>query len=311
MRVIRGLHNVQSADQGGVGTVGTFDGIHLGHQQILSKLIYRANQLGTHPVVILFEPQPNEYFCEQDTPPRLTNLREKLLILEDLGIRHVLCVRFDERLRQLEAESFIRNILVRSLKIQYLVVGRDFKFGRNTQGDFSVLAVAASKLGFGLDQVSDLELQQQKISSTRLRNALSRGDFSLAESCLGRPYFMQGRVTKGRQVGTTLGVPTVNIPLARARSPLEGVFAVTVDGLESTRIGAAYIGSATNNSMYDPILEVHIFDFAENIYGRDLRITFLKKFREDRQFDSSAVLREHMLADIYQIKRWIQTTFSA
>lgn len=308
MRIIRGIHNVSRSDRGGACTVGTFDGIHLGHQRVITTLVNRAIKLGTHPLVILFEPQPNEYFLKTDAPPRLTNFREKLVLLADLGVHHVLCIRFDESTRSMAADSFIRTVLVDSLKIKHLVVGRDFKFGRQAKGNIGMLESAAQEYEFTVEQVADLEIQDAKVSSTRLRKAFEYSDFSLVKSCLGRSYFIQGRVTKGRQLGTVLGVPTVNIPLNRSRSPLEGVFAVTIDGIDRTHFGAAYIGTANPGSSSEQVLEVHIFDFDQDVYGSELRITFLKKFRADRQFDDNNTLREHMLADIRQIKQWIQAT---
>lgn len=308
MRVIRGIHNVSKSDRGGTCTIGTFDGIHLGHQRVIKTLVNRAIELGTHPCVILFEPQPNEYFLKLDAPPRLTSLREKLLLLADLGVHHVLCLRFDESTRAMAADSFIRTVLVDSLATKHLVVGRDFKFGRQAKGDFGVLEAAAQEYEFTVEQVADIEIQDVKVSSTRLRKAFEFGDFSLVKSCLGRSYFIQGRVRKGRRLGTVLGVPTVNIPLKRSRSPLEGVFAVTIDGIERTHFGAAYIGSPNSGNSCEQVLEVHIFDFDRDVYGSELRITFLKKFRADRHFDDNNTLRECMLADIRQIKQWIQTT---
>ncbi|MXX95143.1 MAG: riboflavin biosynthesis protein RibF [Gammaproteobacteria bacterium] len=297
-----------NTDRGGTCTVGTFDGIHLGHQRVITTLVNRAIEFGTHPLVILFEPQPNEYFLKTEAPPRLTSFREKLVLLADLGVQHVLCIRFDESTRSMTADSFIRTVLVDSLKIKHLVVGRDFKFGRQAKGNIGMLRSAAHDYEFTVEQVDDLEIQDTKVSSTRLRKAFECSDFSLVRSCLGRSYFIQGRVVKGRQLGTTLGVPTVNIPLNRSRSPLEGVFAVTIDGIERTHFGAAYIGSANSGSSSGQVLEVHIFDFDRDVYGSELRITFLKKFRADRQFDDNRTLREYMLADIRQIKQWIQAT---
>lgn len=308
MRVIRGIHNVSHSDQGGICTVGTFDGIHLGHQRVISTLVDRASELGTHPLVILFEPQPNEYFLKTDAPSRLTSFREKLVLLADLGVHHVLRIRFDEATRSMAAAAFIRTVLVDALAIKHLVVGRDFRFGRQAKGNIGMLESVALECEFTVEQVADLEIKDTKVSSTRLRKAFENSDFSLVKSYLGRSYFIQGRVKQGQQLGTVLGVPTVNIPLDRLRSPLEGVFAVTIDGIERTHFGAAYIGSANSGSSREQVLEVHIFDFDQEVYGSELRITFLKKFRADRQFNDNNTLREHMLADIHQIKQWIHGT---
>ena len=311
MEVIRGLHNIRQRHAGCVATIGNFDGIHHGHQVLLAHLVAKSEELGAPSLLVTFEPQPREYFVErqasgtsqrQPMPPRLTRFREKVHILGATGIDRVLCIPFNERTRLISAAEVVERFLVDMLGVRYVVVGDDFRFGKDREGDYGMLRAAGDRLGFGVSHLGTLTFEHDRVSSTRIREVLQAGDFTLAEKLLGRPYFMLGRVVYGEQIGRSIGVPTANIRLKRYRSPLAGVFAVTVDGLGPTRHGAANIGTrptvtdpATGG---EPLLEVHLLDFDEQIYGRLLKVTLRWKIRDERRFSSLAAMKAEIDRDI-------------
>ena len=228
MEIIRGLHNIRERHQGCASTIGTFDGVHLGHKQLLATTRARASEFNTRSLLVTFEPQPREYFRGTRVPARLTRFREKMALFEQEGIDQVLCIPFNEDTRSIQAQTVVDEFFVRMLAVRQLVVGDDFRFGSNAEGNFEMLQTAGEKHGFGVDQIPTLELDGQRVSSTLIREALADGDFALAGKLLGHSYFMMGSVVRGRQIGKTLGVPTANIRLQRYRSAIEGIFAVTV-----------------------------------------------------------------------------------
>ena len=310
MEIIRGLHNVRPRHKGCVATIGTFDGVHHGHQMLLAHLTAKSEELGAPSLLATFEPQPREYFGRGPVPARLTRFREKMHLLAATGVDRVLCIPFNENTRTIPADEVVERFLVGMLGVKYLVVGDDFRFGRNREGDYALLKAAGDRLGFGVSHMGTLTFDHDRVSSTRVREALAASDFPLAEKLLGRPYFLMGRVVYGRQLGRSIGVPTVNIRLRRHKTALAGVFAVTVDGLGRTRHGAANIGvrpavaalkedagAATGNAE-QPLLEVHILDFAGDAYGRLLTVTPRRKLRDERWFPSLAAMREEIARDI-------------
>ena len=262
MRLIRGIHNLRASHRGCVATIGNFDGVHLGHQRILDQVIDEARARGKLATVMLFEPQPQEFFCPDQAPARLNSLRDKLIALRDYGVDQVLCARFNESFRSLTAEAFVRDLLVEGLGIDYLVVGDDFRFGRGRDGDFDYLKQAGERFGFQVTDTPTCEVDGERVSSTRVRAALEQGNFRLAERLLGRPYTISGRVRHGDKLGRTLDVPTVNLALKRPVSPLHGVFAVRVSGagLEG-HPGAANMGTRPSVDGQENRLEVHLLNF--------------------------------------------------
>lgn len=307
MEIIRGLHNIRERHKGCVGTIGTFDGVHLGHKQLLTSTKERASEFNTKSLLVTFEPQPREYFRGSLVPARLTRFREKIALFDQEGIDQVLCIPFNERTSTIQAQAVVEQFFVRMLAIRHLVVGDDFRFGSNAEGNFDMLRTAGMRLGFGVDQVPTLELDGKRVSSTLIRELLAGGDLTLASKMLGRRYFMMGTVVKGRQIGKTLGVPTANIRLQRYRSAIEGIFAVTVQGLGQERRGSAYVGTRPTIQGTDPLLEVHLFDFDRDLYGSRLKITFLKKFRDDKAFGSIKELQEQMFQDLKNIRSWFDS----
>ena len=304
MEIIRGMHNIRPRHAGCVATIGTFDGVHHGHQMLLAHLVAKSQELGAPSVLVTFEPQPREYFQRTPVPARLTRFREKIHLLRESGIDRVLCIPFNERTRLIPADEVIERFLVDMLGVRYLVVGDDFQFGKDREGNYAMLKEAGDKLGFGVSHMGTLTFDHERVSSTRIREVLGAGDFRLAEKLLGRPYFIMGRVVYGRRIGRQMGVPTVNIRLQRYKAALEGVFAATVDGLGPTRRGAANIGVRPTVGGKEPLLEVHILDFDEDVYGRLLTVTPCEKIREERWFPSLDALRVEIERDIEKTRAY-------
>jgi riboflavin kinase/FMN adenylyltransferase len=305
MELIRGLHNLRPRHRGCAATIGNFDGVHLGHQAVLGQLSERAAALQLPVTVITFEPQPQEYFSPALAPPRLTRLREKIEALRRFGVERVLCLRFQDRLAGLPAEEFIRLILLEGLAVKYLVVGDDFRFGRGRSGDFGLLQRVGALLGFPVVNMHTFHIDGRRVSSTRIREALAGGDLATAESLLGRPYRMSGRVAHGDKRGRTIGFPTANIFLHRASTPVDGVFAVELFGIAGEPLpGVANVGTRPTVDGTRSLLEVHLFDFDRNIYGCHVQVSFLHKIREERRFENLAALQEQILSDAELARRY-------
>lgn len=298
MELIRGLHNLRPLHRGCVATIGNFDGVHLGHQAVLTQLAERSAALGLPSTLVIFEPQPGEYFSPQTAPSRLTRLREKLATLQDHGVERVLCLRLSKRLAELSADEFIIRILVDGLAVKHLVVGDDFQFGKGRGGDFSSLVEAGRIHGFPVEPLETFYLDGARVSSTRVREALQQGELSRAEALLGRPYSMSGRVAHGDQRGRSIGYPTANIHLHRMSAPLGGVFAVELTGIDHQCLqGVANIGNRPTVDGTRTLLEVHLFDFNRDIYGTHVTVTFLHKLRSEQRFESFDLLKAQIDKD--------------
>jgi len=305
MELIRGLHNLRPRHVGCVATIGNFDGVHLGHQAVLGQLVEKGQALGLPTTVIIFEPQPLEYFQPGQALPRLTRLREKLQALKRYSVDRVLCINFNAHFAQLSAEEFIQRLLVEGLGVQYLVVGDDFHFGKRRSGNFTMLKQAGKDKGFQSVTMRTFAIDGTRVSSTLVRQALELGDLEESEKLLGRPYRMCGRVAHGDKIGRTLGYPTANIFLHRKRSPLHGIFVVEVFGLEREPIqGAASIGTRPTVGGTRTLLEVHLLDFDDHIYGKHLQINFLHKIRDEEKYDTMDALKERMMMDINETRDW-------
>ncbi len=303
MELIRGLHNLTSRHRGCVATIGNFDGVHLGHQAVIGQLNAKAQALHLPTTVVLFEPQPLEFFRPNNAPARLMRLREKIEALGNAGVNRVLCVRFDAQFAALSAEEFIRRILIEGLGVRRLVVGDDFRFGAARRGDFAMLADAGHAHGFDVSATHTIVLQGERISSTRIRERLVAADLDMARELLGRPYSLSGRVAHGDKLGRTLGVPTANLHLHRKDVPLTGIFVVEVSGLKPQALpGVASIGTRPTVGGTRTLLEVHLFDFDADIYGANVRVNFLHKLRDEQRFDTVEELRTWMERDIVQAR---------
>ncbi len=299
MKVIRGLHNLRPPHRGCVATIGNFDGVHLGHRSVFQRLLRRGRELGLPATVITFEPQPLEVLAPEAAPARLTRLREKLAAIEDCGIDRVVLLGFGPRLAAMEPRTFVRELLVEGLGVTCLLVGDDFRFGRGRVGDIELLRAMGGELGFRVEDLDTITHEMERISSTRIREALARGDLEQAHHLLGRPYRICGRVVHGDRRGRSLGFPTANIGLHRRVSPLSGVYAVIVEGVaESGWPGVANVGvrpTVGGESRY--LLEVHLFDFDRDIYGRHAQIEPRLKLRDERRFASLDDLKRQIARD--------------
>ncbi len=305
MQLIRGIHNLRSSHRGCVATIGNFDGVHLGHQAVLGQLAEQAERMGLPAVVITFEPQPHEYFAGEQAKPRLTRFREKYQALRRFSVDRVLCLRFNQALANLDAEDFIQKVLMQGLDVKYLVVGDDFRFGKNRSGTFKLLHEAGQKNGFPVVNMHTFNIDGQRVSSTRIREALEQGDLMLAEKLLGRPYRMCGRVAHGDKRGRTIGFPTANIHLHRKASPVQGVYAVEMFGIEGEPLeGVANVGNRPTVDGTRSLLEVHLFDFNRDIYGSHVHVNFLNKIRNEMKFDSFPQLQQQIKADEEKARVW-------
>lgn len=302
---ISGLQGIESRHHGCVATIGSFDGVHLGHQAILSRLCERSKATGLPSLVMVFEPQPYEFFSKEKAPARLTRLREKVTALFACGIDRVLCLKFDEHLRNLSAQAFVQRVLVNQLGVHHLEIGDDFRFGCDRAGDFAMLQQAGKQLNFTVCDTRTLLIDGDRVSSTRVRQLLETDQFEYAARLLGQPFNVTGRVIYGQQLGRTIGVPTANIGLGRYRSPVQGVYAVytQLNGESAVMHGVANVGvKPTLAGASKPLLEVHLFNFSRDIYGQCLKVTFCQKLRSEQKFDSLAALKMQIQQDIHAAK---------
>ena len=301
MEFIRNLSQLRPRHKGCVATIGNFDGVHLGHQAVLKQLATKAKALQLPTVAIIFEPQPQEFFAKAS--PRLTRLREKLMAMRHYGVNKVFCLHFNNKLADLSAQAFIQEILIDGLGIKHLVVGDDFSFGKKRQGNFTMLKEAGKQNGFTVESQNTFILGEERVSSTRVRQALMQGELSTARELLGRPYSMYGRVRHGQKKGRTIGFPTANIFIHRQVSPLNGVFAVTLHGVtENPLAGVANLGTRPTIDGERFLLEVHLFNFNKIIYGHYVEVEFIRKIRNEQRFASFDALKAQIKKDVESAK---------
>ena len=307
MQLIRSINNFPYGlvKNGCILTIGAFDGLHLGHQCLLENVIKKSLESGLPSVVMSFEPTPGEFFSQDKPPARLMRFREKYQALKKLGIDIFFCPRFDEKVQNLEADDFIRQLLIQKLNLKYLVIGDDFHFARNRSGNYKQLKKVKELLEFEIKKISSIIVNDKRTSSTLIRGLLDRGKLIEASHFLGKPYQMSGRVIVGNQLGRELGYPTANINIQRLQSALMGIFAVKVHGISSNPLDAvASLG--IRPTFYEgkkPLLEVHIFNFNKDIYGRYIDIDFISKIRDEIKFNSADALIEQMHKDAIDAKK--------
>jgi riboflavin kinase / FMN adenylyltransferase len=303
VELIRGIHAAPACAGGCVVTIGTFDGVHLGHQALIARLTAHAARLALPAVLLTFEPMPREYFAPDDPPARLTTLRERLAVLADLGLAYTWLLRFGEGLRNLSAQGFA-EFLARDLRARLIVVGHDFRFGKNGAASAPMLAATGKRLGFEVEVLAPVTQGGERISSSSVRAALRRADFAAAQRLLGRPYSMRGRVMPGTRLGRELGFPTANLPLKRRRAPLAGIFAVRVHGAgEGALPGVASLGTRPTVGGTEALLEAHVFDFNADLYGREIEVQFAAKIRDEECFATLAALTAQMHRDAQEARR--------
>lgn len=296
MECIRGLYNVRPRHRGAVMTIGNFDGLHAGHRHLIGLVRARARALAAPSLVMLFEPQPREFFQGAQAPARLMDLGQKLLALRETGVDAALALRFNAALARLAATDFIDRILVGTLGVRAIVVGEDFRFGTGRAGDFAFLQAAGRRLGFAVEAASTFLVDGERVSSTRLRAALAAGDLDAAQRLLGRPYAQCGRVVHGDARGRQIGFPTANLTLPEP-ALLRGVFAVSVLVDGTAHAGIANVGRRPTFGAGRTLLEAHLLDFAGNLYGHTLTVVFLKKLRDETAFASVDALVAQIQCD--------------
>jgi riboflavin kinase/FMN adenylyltransferase len=303
MELIRGLVNLHERQRGCVVTIGTFDGMHLGHQALLHRLKEHAARLSAPTVLLTFEPTPREYLAPDAPPARLTSFRERWRVLGGLSLGYLMLLRFGEGLRNLSGEDFA-GLLARKVGARAIVVGHDFRFGCNGEATAPMLADAGKRLGFEVDVVPPVMLDGARVSSSGVREALGRGDFALAGRWLGRPYSMRGRVVRGQRLGRDLGFPTANLRIERRRTPLQGIFAVRVHGVGTTPLRAvASLGTRPTVGGVHTLLEVHVFDFSADLYGREIEVEFVAKLRDEEHFPTLDALVAQIHRDAAEARR--------
>lgn len=308
MHVIRGLAHTIPLEQGCVLTIGNFDGLHLGHKAVIEKVAQQGKLLGLPVVVIIFEPQPLEYFLGANAPSRLTRLREKVIQFNELPVDDLLVLRFNRKFANVDAEDFIEQVLVKKLNVKHLVIGDDFHFGKARRGNFAMLREKGQLFGFKVENTQSYQVQGLRVSSTLIRDALGEGNLRLAAKLLGRSYSICGRVAHGNKLGRTLGFPTANIQLLRKNTPINGVFAVTMTGVSNRELhGVANVGTRpTVDGNAKVILEVHLFDFNKEIYGHYVEVHFQHKIRDEIRFESVAQLKRQIEQDVVEARAFFE-----
>ena len=309
MEIITGLHNIRPQHHGCVLSIGNFDGVHRGHQRLIEKLCHAGKEHALPSMLMTFEPQPREFFAGEKLPARLTRFREKVLLLNRTELDRLFCLPFNEAVSNIPAQWFVKDFMVDLVGAKHVVVGDDWRFGRGREGDFAMLQEAGKRYGYEVTSLSTLLEGEERISSTLVRQTLANGDFAKSQELLGHEYFIMGRVVYGRQLGRQLGVPTANIRLQRYRAALEGVYCVQVEGLPGGKVydGIANIGVRPTVDGKEPLLEVHLFDFAGDIYGQLIQVTFKKKLRDEQAFASIDELKTQIEADIQSAKSWFSS----
>jgi riboflavin kinase/FMN adenylyltransferase len=301
MELIRGLQGLRAKHLGAAITVGSFDGIHLGHGALIASTCGLAKQLGKPAMMLTFEPLPREYLVPQDPPARLTDFRERWRVLERSDLHYVCVLRFDEKLRQLSGEQFV-ELLAGRFGASAVVVGQDFRFGRGGAGSITLLREAAEAGRFELELVPSVCIDEIRVSSSGVRAALATGDFGRARDLLGRPYSMRGCVVAGEKLGRRLGFATANLRMRRRKLPMTGIYAVHVRGVDAAhshdaRAGVASLGFRPTVNGTEPLLETHVFDYSGSLYGRELEVEFVAKIRDEEKFASLDLLVQQMHHD--------------
>jgi riboflavin kinase/FMN adenylyltransferase len=314
MELARGLHNLargdeqtvfgrQAAGRACVLTIGNYDGVHLGHQQILGVLKRRAEEFRCAATVLVFEPSSKEFIDPAGAPPRLTRWREKCVALAAAGVDRLVTLRFDGAMRAMSPQAFVEQLIVRGLGVKHLVVGHDFRYGCKAQGTIDSLRAAGASYGFSVEQIAPFVIDGVRVSSTAVRDRLEAGDYAGAARLLGRRYRIMGRVVYGKALGRTLGFPTANLRLMRHKSPVWGVLAVRVYGVGPEPLaGVASLGTRPTVNGIEPLLEVHVFDFDGDLYGRALEVEFIAKLRDEVRFDSLDEMMVQMKLDAAQAR---------
>ena len=307
-RLFRDVDGGTLYPQGSVVCIGAFDGLHLGHRALVRHAASRARELGLPAVALSFEPLPREFFSKDMPPPRLTLARAKAQGLSELGCEGVGLLRFDARMAAMSAEDFVRRVLVNRLQAREVWIGPEFRFGNRRGGDLALLQRMGNELGFAADEIAPVTAQGERVSSTRIREALRNGDFTDAARLLGRPYAIGGRVVRGKQLGRTLGFPTANLRFPKTPA-LSGIYATWVHGVDARPWpSVSSFGTRPTVDGVEPLLEAHLFDFSGDLYGRHIEVEFVAKLREELKFPDLPSLTEQMRRDAEDARRILSET---
>ena len=308
MKLLRGTKRMPAALRGGVLTLGSFDGLHRGHRELIAHTLSQARATGRPALMLSFEPMPREFLNADSPPARLTNFRERWRLLEGSGLDALIVLRFDAALRSLSGSDFLR-LLVEDLGVTGIVVGHDFRFGRHGEANAAFLQAAGTSHGFTVEVLDPVRVGEERVSSSLVREALEAFDLARAGRLLGRPYSMRGRVVRGQQLGRTLGFPTANIRLRRRRIPFGGIFAVRVHGIAPTPMGGvASLGTRPTVGGIEPLLETVVFDFSGDLYGRELEVEFVAHLRGEVRFESVELMMVQMQVDAREARELVNKT---
>ena len=304
MNLLRGNNQLGCISTPTIATVGNFDGVHLGHQEIIKYVVANAQQHNLTSTLISFEPTPKEFFLKDKAPARIYSWRDKFEVIESFQIDHFVCLKFDVALANMQASNFVQDILVAALNIKKIIVGDDFRFGHERAGDIQLLREMGSKLGFDVEDKATIVLADTRISSSLIRKKLVAGEFEQVQALLGRPFVINGRVFHGEKKGRAIGFPTANILLHRHVSPIRGVFIVTANCKDQIWKGVANIGTKPTVNGQREQLEVHLFDCTQDLYGQRLKVKFLVKLRDEQKFSSLDTLKHQISLDVQQAKQY-------
>ena len=313
MYLIRGIQNIdyfisKHKEVDLIATIGNFDGLHLGHQHIIQNMQKDAEDNNWKKLVIFTEPHAKEFFAEslgtkEEKPPRIFPWSEKVKKLKQLDVEFSFFLNFNNQLRNMTPETFIKEVLSR-LSIKKIIIGDDFRFGANREGDFNFLKNWGNENNIIIEKTQTFFMHNQRVSSTRIRECLTKGDFETAKELLGRSYTFTGKVVYGQQLGTQLGVPTANLWLPQNKLPIAGVYIVKVEAEGETYGGIANMGTRPTVDGQNPVLEVHILGFSGNLYGKKIKVEFLKKVRDEKKFNGLDELKEQIFKDISTAKTY-------
>lgn len=306
MQFLRNLTRIPDDIGGTAITIGSYDGIHLGHQKILSELVRDAERYHLKSVVMSFDPYPKEFFLGERVP-RLMSWREKFLALQKHAIDYFLLIRFNKAFAELPADDFVKHILVDQLHAKRICIGDDFRFGKGRTGDYALLRRLGEQYGFSVDRAPTFEYLNERVSSSRIRYTLQAGNMDVARDLLGHYYYLWGTVMHGDKLGRELGFPTANIDLHRRMVPLHGIYVVRISGIDNhDYFGVANIGNRPAVNGQRVLLEVFIFDFSEEIYGRNIKVEFLCRLRDEEHYDTLDLLKEQIGRDVIDAKCWLE-----
>lgn len=298
IKIIRSIKKVPMDAKDAVVTIGNFDGMHLGHLALIEKVVKKAKSLGRKSIVITFYPHPGDFFAKKKNVVKLTQFHEKVALLENWGVDYVVFIKFNQRIASMPAPQFVEKVLHEALSVKHIILGEDFQFGYQRKGNIALLKGLSEQYGFTIDAITLSDLNGERISSTRIRKALEEGDLVLAKKMLGRPYTFTGRIQYGDALGRKLGFPTTNFGWRGPRA-ISGIYLVKVYGIDPLPIvGVASSGTRPTINGTKPLLEVHLLDFDNEIYGKRVTIEFIKKIRDEMTFKDLDALREHIAMDV-------------